>query len=59
MTLLTLENFGRAVRYLLTHGHLCRHPKMGEWWPCNFGADEVRHCGDCGRIEKRSAGVTA
>ena len=31
----------------------CTHPRMGAWWPCNFGRDEVRTCPDCDRIEKR------
>jgi hypothetical protein len=33
----------------------CTHPRMGDWWPCNFGADEVRSCPDCDHLEKRPA----
>jgi hypothetical protein len=33
----------------------CTHPRMGDWWTCNFGADEVRTCPDCDCIEKREA----
>lgn len=53
---LWMANAARAVRYLLAHGRWCRHPSMGDWWPCNFGADEARMCPDCDRIEKRPAG---
>jgi hypothetical protein len=54
---LAVENVGRAVRHFFRTGRWCRHPGMGCWWPCNFGADEVRLCSDCGRIEKRQATV--
>lgn len=50
---LWLANLARAWRYLVLHGHWCRHRRMGAWWPCNFGADEVRMCPACNRIEKR------
>jgi len=50
---LRLQNLGRALRYLVTHGRLCRHEDMRAWWPCNFGHDEIRICGACDRIEKR------
>jgi hypothetical protein len=52
---LQLTNAASAVRYLLAHGRWCRHPSMGDWVPCNFGADAVRMCPDCDRIEKRPA----
>lgn len=52
---LKVQNLGRALRYFVTHGRLCRHEDMGAWWPCNYGADEVRTCSACDRIEKRRA----
>jgi hypothetical protein len=52
---LWLTNASRAVRYLLRHGHWCTHPGMGAWWPCNFGAEEIRMCPDCDQVEKRPA----
>lgn len=33
----------------------CNHLRMGDWWLCNFGADEVRICPDCDLVEKRKA----
>jgi ribosomal protein S27E len=33
----------------------CTHQRMGSWWPCNFGADEIRACSDCDYCEKRKA----
>jgi len=50
---LRLQNFWRAVKFFVTHGRVCRHEDMGAWWPCNMGADEVRMCSACERIEKR------
>lgn len=54
---LAIENMLRALRYLMTHGHWCHHGNMGDWWPCNFGADEVRMCATCDRVEKREMAV--
>jgi hypothetical protein len=50
---LRIQNLGRALRYFVTHGRFCQHEKMGSWWECNHGLDEVRMCSACDRIEKR------
>lgn len=50
---LRVQNTWRASWYLVTHGRRCRHEKIGAWWPCNYGADEVRMCPTCDLIEKR------
>lgn len=34
-------------------GMPCQHRRIGAWYLCNFGLDEVRTCPDCNLIEKR------
>jgi hypothetical protein len=48
-----LQNFDREITYFITHGHFCKHEDMGPWCVCNMGADEVRVCNSCDRLEKR------
>lgn len=53
----TYSQMHAAITAALKAG--CTHPRMGNWWPCNFGVDEVRTCRDCDYLEKRVVGVTS